>query len=120
MKAATDPSLLVSIGGRRFALPLGAVREVVDSRPFARVPGATDAVCGVINLRGTVVTVFDLGVLLGNPPAALDPLHRLVLVEHRGRPVGLAVSDVLRIRGDADAEAATPVHPESLLRPLLP
>lgn len=118
MTARTEASLLVSLGGRSFALPLAVVREVVDPRPLTRVPGATDAVCGMINLRGTVVTVFDLGVLLDLPPAVPEPSHRLVLVEHRGRPVGLAVSDVLHLRGDADE--ATPVDPESLLRPLLP
>ena len=42
----------------RYALPLADIREVVvPPEQWSRVPRAPDAIRGVINLRGRVVTV---------------------------------------------------------------
>jgi chemotaxis signal transduction protein len=136
-----DGCMLVSVGGRLFVLALRHVREVVTARPFTRLPGAPECVCGVVNHRGRLRTVVDLGARLGLPPAAPSPGHRVVVVEYRGREVGVAVDDVLRIThlatdrlqplpgGAADApdpagwEEADPMYPHpldpfALLRPL--
>ena len=62
------------VGPERFAIPLDAVREVVVPQPpFARVPRSSDAVRGVMNLRGRVVAVVDLAALLGLAPQPLEP-----------------------------------------------
>ena len=59
------------LAAERFALPLEAVREVVlPQPPFARVPRASDAVRGVMNLRGRVVAVVDLAAARGPRAAA--------------------------------------------------
>ncbi len=60
------------VASERFALPLPAVREVVlPQPPFARVPRSSDAVRGVMNLRGRVVAVVDLAALVGLAPQPL-------------------------------------------------
>jgi purine-binding chemotaxis protein CheW len=68
------------------------VREVSDLETIAAVPGSGPAVLGVLNLRGRVLPAFDLARVLGiqreqNPT-------RLVIAEHDGRLVGLAVDEV--------------------------
>ena len=40
---------------------------------------------------------MDLGARLKLPPAHLHPDHSIVIVEHRGRLVGMAVEEVARI-----------------------
>ncbi len=60
------------VASERFALPLSAVREVVlPQPPFARVPRVSEAVRGVMNLRGRVVAVVDLAALMGLSPQPL-------------------------------------------------
>lgn len=93
----TESLLVVVAGERLFALPLEAVREVVTARPYAPVPGAPPAVRGVVNVRGRVVTVVDLGAALRLEPTAAAADHRLLVVEHAGRGIGVAVRDVARI-----------------------
>lgn len=44
-----------------FALPMPAVREIIDcSSELIAMPGAADYVAGMVDLRGTLVTVIDV------------------------------------------------------------
>lgn len=98
--------LRVVVGGGEVALPSEEIVEVLGASPIARVPGAPAEVAGIVNRRGTMTTVVDLGEALGLEPAAADPEHRVVVVRFAGREVGIAVSDVLRIVGEEEAGAA--------------
>ena len=48
-----------------FALEIGKVREVLDVTTMTRIPRMPEYLSGVINLRGNVVPVMDLGQKLG-------------------------------------------------------
>lgn len=74
-----------------------SVQEIIPLRPATRLPGAPRFVRGLINIRGTIVTVLDLAVRLG----ALDepgPNGSILLVRHRDRIVGLTVEEVADVR----------------------
>jgi purine-binding chemotaxis protein CheW len=87
------------IADERYALPLEAVREVVVPQPpFARVPRASDAVRGVMNLRGRVVAVVDLAPLVGLAPQPLAPgVGQVLVLDHGKRALGLLVGGVLGV-----------------------
>jgi purine-binding chemotaxis protein CheW len=99
--------IVVAVSGRRVALPIGRVREVLPSRPLTRFPGAARPVCGLIGVRGRVVTVVDLGLALGLGPSA-TPDHRVLLTEWSDVPVGLAVAQVVGVAGGRIAQPASP------------
>ncbi|MBF0626232.1 MAG: chemotaxis protein CheW [Magnetococcales bacterium] len=61
--------------------PLGQVREVLEHRPLAAIPGAQAFVLGVINLRGAVVPVLDLRARLGHPPVAVSRDSAIIILE---------------------------------------
>ncbi len=94
--------------GRTFGVPLASVREIVPPHPFTPIPGCGPEVCGLIALRGRVVTVFDLGAALGLRSASDRPDHRLLLVEHGDRVVGLAVEEVLTVEHATVQSAGRP------------
>jgi purine-binding chemotaxis protein CheW len=50
-----------------FALDITRVREVLDFTTVTRVPSMPEFMCGVINLRGSVVPVVDLRLKFGMP-----------------------------------------------------
>jgi purine-binding chemotaxis protein CheW len=78
----------------RYGLPLPAVREiVVPPERFTRVPRAPAAVRGVMNLRGRVVTVVELGALLALPQGG-QPLGKIILLDRGRRDLGLLVTEV--------------------------
>lgn len=96
--------VLFEVGEHRFGIPIESIREIVDPRPCTPLPGSPAFVCGLINLRGRLVTVLDLGGRLGLPAASAHPGHSLVILDHGATRVGLAVEEVAGIV-EVDPEA---------------
>ena len=92
--AQTARWLRVSITGDRYALELLRVQEVVRLAPIVGMRGAAPAVLGVMNLRGRIVPVWDLGRWLGAAEVVADERARIVVVERNDELIGLLVSSV--------------------------
>nr|WP_240125360.1 chemotaxis protein CheW [Thermomonas alba] len=86
--------LRMALGEDRYAVELLRVQEVVRLAPIIAVRGAPPSLLGVMNLRGRVVPVHDLGLWLHRPPATVDDRARIVVLEHQDELVGLLVSAV--------------------------
>lgn len=86
--------LRVAIGDDRYAVELLRVQEVVRLAPIIAVRGAPPSLLGVMNLRGRVVPVHDLGRWLRRQPAEVDERSRIVVLEHHDELAGLLVSAV--------------------------
>lgn len=85
--------LLFTLAGRRHCATLGSVREVIPVQPATPLPGAPRHVRGLINLRGSIVTVLDAamseyGVL------ADDATASILLIERGTRVAGVVVDEV--------------------------
>jgi chemotaxis signal transduction protein len=114
-EVAMESLLLVRAGGRLFALPLDLVQEVLPLRPITPVPGADSAVAGIANVRGRVIAIVDLAAALRLTATGLGPDHRLIVLDQRGRQVGIGVVDVVRIaRLPADAIIQAAADPAKL------
>lgn len=83
--------------GHWFAFPIARVREILPARTFTRLPGCGPEVCGLIGLRGRILTVLDFGAALGLRPSAQVTDHRLVLLEHGERVLGMAVDAMVAV-----------------------
>ena len=109
--SAAGRQVVFRLGAERFALPLEAVREVVlPQPPFARVPRTSDAVRGVMNLRGRVIAVVDLAALVGLPAQPLDGRAGQVLVlDPQGRrALGVLIGGVVGVEELAPPDDASP------------
>lgn len=90
-------SLVFRISGRAYVCDVATVREVVPLERLARLPGAPATILGLINVRGSIVTVVNGAALLHPRDAARA--QRMVLVVDAGeRGVGLAVERVADVR----------------------
>jgi purine-binding chemotaxis protein CheW len=63
--AGIQEFLTFSIGDDQYAIHVSRVTETMQMTDITRVPKARPSVRGVINLRGTVVTVIDLAIAFG-------------------------------------------------------
>jgi len=108
---STDPDpqvemrrvLVFSIAGRARCCAVDDVREVVPITPTTRLPGAPHFVRGLINLRGTLVTVLDAAKCLYGV-ATDDAVASILLVDHRDRVAGVIVDNVFDIQSIPAAE----------------
>ncbi|MHB1169736.1 MAG: chemotaxis protein CheW [Longimicrobiales bacterium] len=86
--------LRFDLGELRCAVPLTHVREVQRAVALTPLPGAPPIIEGVIDVRGEVVPVVDLGTRLGLPPRPVRPAQSLVLVWTGERHVAVRVDGV--------------------------
>lgn len=77
-----------------FGVAVDEVQEVLRHQPMTPVPRADEAVTGLINLRGQIVTAVDLRVRLGLPARPAEQVPMNVIVRSRGEVVSLLVDDI--------------------------
>jgi purine-binding chemotaxis protein CheW len=88
------------LSGRLFAVDAAAVEEVVRLRRTTPVPHAPPYVTGVMNLRGKIVSVIDLGCKLGIHSAPPTEDSRVYIMRDAGELVGVLVdqaADVMEL-----------------------
>jgi purine-binding chemotaxis protein CheW len=88
---------------QHFAVDILQVQEVLASAQIEPVPRAPADVLGVINLRGSIVTVIDLRTRLGLAPADDGAPGCVVIVLVEGQAVGLRVDRVQEVLNIASA-----------------
>jgi purine-binding chemotaxis protein CheW len=90
-----------------FGVTVDEVQEVLRHQPMTPVPLAAEAVTGLINLRGQIVTAIDLRVRLGLPPRPEGVLPMNVIVRNRGEVISLLVDDIGDVIDTAGLELET-------------
>lgn len=85
------------VGGRVLAMDVGHLREVVRWQPVTPLPNAPELIEGVIDLRGSVVPVVDLGRALGGAPVEPGLATRIVVTEVDGLVMGLVVDAAIEV-----------------------
>ena len=93
--------LTILIGGETFAIGILDVKEIIEIDHITRVPMMPDFICGIINLRGKVVSVIDLGARLGRVASNMTKKSCIVLVEvgagEDALTIGMLVDEVNEI-----------------------
>lgn len=102
--SAPQQYLTFELNARRYALDGLCVREIIEYPQLTRVPMAATCIHGVINLRGAVVPVIDLGLRFGQGPSHIDKRTCIIIVEvtddEDAHVLGIivdAVSEVLEV-----------------------
>jgi purine-binding chemotaxis protein CheW len=104
VEAAKREFLTCRLGDEVYAVDILQVQEIREVNDVTRVPHVAPFVRGVVNLRGAIVPIVDLGLMFGFPePAKLNGASAIVL-DVDGRLVGLVVSSVSDVMQLADEE----------------
>lgn len=85
------------VGDLLLGIDIRQVQEINRNLQITPVPHAPAAVCGVINLRGEVVTVIDLRTVLGLEKLEFSRSTRNVILKHAGEQIGLLVDSVAEV-----------------------
>ena len=110
----TDPMTPAAAGARReliafriadqeFCVDIMQVREIRGWTPATPLPRTPSYMKGVINLRGAVLPIVDLGARLGLTTSEPSARHVIMVVNVGGRTLGLlveAVSDIINVSDD--------------------
>ena len=98
-------NLVFALGNEDFGVDVNLVREIVRVPPFiTRVPNAPGYIRGVINLRGTIVPVFDMQLKIGMPSTPLTEEARIVVLSISEVMFGVIVNSVREVRTIYDSQ----------------
>jgi len=84
------------------------IQEINKINEITKVPQSPVYINGIINLRGRIITVIDLGKKLGLTPVQKNNDNRSIIVASENEGIGLlvdAVSNVIHV-GEKDLEKA--------------
>lgn len=91
------------IGDQEFCVDIMAVREIRGWTPATPLPRSPSYMQGVINLRGAVLPIIDLGARFGLATSDPTERHVIMVAQLHDRTVGLlvdAVSDIIQMTDD--------------------
>jgi purine-binding chemotaxis protein CheW len=111
METRWRETLIFELGGRQFGVPASDVQELIRIVTITPPVPGSGLIEGVINLRGSVVPVFDLRARLGLPGRTPDVSESLVIARREGRPVAFRIDRAL----DLARLDAVDVEPSGLL-----
>ncbi len=96
--------LTFMLGGETYAMGILAIKEIIEYGNITEVPRMPDFIRGVINLRGAVVPVIDLGARFGKRATDITRRTCIVIIEvangEETQDIGVmvdAVNEVLEI-----------------------
>ena len=90
-------AVVFSLGGDEYALPIGQVQEVIAYTEPRSIASRVSWVRGVINLRGTILPVWDLAARLGRRTREASDESRIIVVGGGDGAAGLIVGDVREV-----------------------
>ncbi len=80
--------LTFMLGGDLYAIGILVIKEIIEYGQLTEVPRMPQSIRGVINLRGAVVPVIDLGARFGKQPAVVGKRTCIVIIEVAGGEEG--------------------------------
>ena len=99
---ATNQYVVFSVGNEEYGIPILSVQEIISLPNLTQIPNTPDFIPGVINLRGTIIPLFELRRKFKMKSGELGSNTVVIIVQTdlQSKTVGLIVdnvSDVLSI-----------------------
>ena len=98
------------LAGESYALELSSLGQVHAAKGLMPIPCTPPSIAGALNVRGTIVPVFDLRALLALSPKEPVESDKVIVLRSADREFGILVDDIIGTRS----------LPQAALRPPLP
>ncbi len=82
------------VGGALCGIDILNIQEINKNFDITKVPQASDYVEGILNLRGRIVTIIDLGKKLGLEQVDKNKDNRNIIVNSDDEHIGLLVNSI--------------------------
>jgi purine-binding chemotaxis protein CheW len=82
----------------RYALELSHIREVYPLRDLTPLPGVPDFVMGIVNVRGQILSIIDLGRFFDLPDRGLGDLNQVIILQSDDMEFGILADEIIGTR----------------------
>lgn len=89
--------IIFNLGEEEYAIPISIVEEIVKITNLIRVPQSKSYFAGIMDIRGKVVRMIDLGKRLNIRSANTAQAERAIVINLGGKSVGIIVDRVSHV-----------------------
>ncbi|MEI7026356.1 chemotaxis protein CheW [Paenibacillus sp. y28] len=114
-RAAERKLVTFMLDSEKYALDIHQVKEIIRVPAIAKMVTSSPAVLGIINLRGSLLPVFDLRNWFGMGDKAFTQHTRIIVMEAGGKTIGVLVDQVTEVQAVREDEMES--APERTRRP---
>ncbi|MEA3187169.1 MAG: purine-binding chemotaxis protein CheW [Chthoniobacter sp.] len=101
-ESETKPSSLdvvvFTLGKERYAVESSFVDEVQPLEAMTKVPGVPSFVTGIMNLRGTMLTLLDIKEFFDLPRSGITDVHKIIIVRNKDVQAGLIADKLIGVQ----------------------
>ena len=102
--SVNDRYLVFQLGEEFYAMPLLDVREVIAVPDSTPVPNSPDHFTGIMNLRGQVISIFDLRKKLNIKPADKTEENAVIIIDINSINIGIVIDEVSSVQAISEEE----------------
>lgn len=97
-RAVEEAEVLKFILNReQYGLESKYIREVHPLKNFTQVPCTPSFVAGIVNIRGQILSVIDIGKFFGMESAGLSDLNRVIILNSDEMEFGILADEILGV-----------------------
>ncbi len=102
-RGASDPAgdlqvVQFSLGSETYAVESSYIREVCPLKDFSPIPCTPAFILGMMNVRGQILTVLNLGSLFDVGKTSLSDLNKVLILRDGAVEMGIVADAILGIR----------------------
>jgi purine-binding chemotaxis protein CheW len=102
--------VIFKLGEEEYGIPILSVQEIIRPQAPTKLPNSPGFVRGIINLRGRVIPIIDLAQRFGITASSATHERRYIVVEVRGKTIGIIVDSVSEVLAVAEDNIKPPVE----------
>lgn len=114
--ALKDRFLTFHLGKESYGIEIRHVTEIIVLQEITRVPDLPDFIIGVVNLRGTVISVMDMRKRFRLDPKEYDDRTCIIVVNIKDISIGLLVDTVNEVLNIPEEQVDPPPKTHSGIR----
>ncbi len=92
-----DRFLTFDLGSERYGIIINQVTEIIGLQTINKLPDMPDYIKGIINLRGTIIPVIDMGIKFRKQKRDYTDRTCIIVVETQELTAGLIVDNVAEV-----------------------
>jgi purine-binding chemotaxis protein CheW len=103
MNAELSQGIVFKIAEEEYSVDISQVKSIEQIQEITAIPQTSPSMLGVINIRGSILPLFDFRKLLGKDTKESDDLTRIILVDSKEKTIGIVVdeaNEVMEIPSD--------------------
>lgn len=96
-----------------YGVDIMKVQEIIKMSEITKIPNSDKSVIGVVNLRGKIIPVLDIGEMLGREPSEVNSKWKILIMKKDGGNIGALVENISEVKKIESSVIEEP--PESLI-----